>query len=167
MVVVHAQPSTSAGTQKKNRRRVSRKKSQNQTDGLPQNDNDSMHEDIVPVELFPAARAAIVEADTGNAEDDEVMVDMDSSELLPQSAAPAFPPLSASAQRASLKSETRRIQIPPHRMTPLKKEWVNIFGPLTEMLGLQVRMNVQRKCVEIRVCIIRFLRIFYPLIISE
>ena len=41
--------------------------------------------------------------------------------------------------------------IPPHRMTPLKKEWINIFGPLTEMLGLQVRMNVQRKCVEIRV----------------
>ncbi|KAJ3492129.1 hypothetical protein NLI96_g229 [Meripilus lineatus] len=35
-------------------------------------------------------------------------------------------------------------------MTPLKKDWVNVFGPLTEMLGLQVRMNVQRKCVEIR-----------------
>ncbi|KAJ6624535.1 hypothetical protein B0H10DRAFT_2323329 [Mycena sp. CBHHK59/15] len=47
-------------------------------------------------------------------------------------------------------SETRRIAIPPHRMTPLKKEWINIFGPLTEILGLQVRMNVQRKCVEAR-----------------
>ncbi|KAJ7709616.1 hypothetical protein B0H17DRAFT_1028497 [Mycena rosella] len=51
---------------------------------------------------------------------------------------------------SALKSETRRIAIPPHRMTPLKKEWINVFGPLTEILGLQVRMNVQRKCVEAR-----------------
>ena len=36
-------------------------------------------------------------------------------------------------------------------MTPLKKDSMNNFGPLTEILGLQVRMTVQRKCVEIRV----------------
>ncbi|KAH9901520.1 hypothetical protein C8Q73DRAFT_635900 [Cubamyces lactineus] len=77
------------------------------------------------------------------------MIDTDPS-APPQSAAPAFPPLPASAQKATLKSEMRRIPIPPHRMTPLKKDWVNIFSPLTEMLQLQVRMNVQRKCVEIR-----------------
>ncbi|KAI0797608.1 hypothetical protein C8Q75DRAFT_709284 [Abortiporus biennis] len=78
------------------------------------------------------------------------MIDIDTDTLPSQNAAPAFAPLPASAQRTNLKSETRRIPIPPHRMTPLKKEWVNIFGPLTEMLGLQVRMNVQRRCVEIR-----------------
>src|SRR5690606_23083996 len=66
-------------------------------------------------------------------------------------AAPLFAPASASAQRTLLKSETRRVPIPPHRMTPLKKDWVSIFGPLTEILGLQVRMNVQRRCVEMRV----------------
>ncbi|QRW27058.1 pre-rRNA-processing protein PNO1 [Rhizoctonia solani] len=64
---------------------------------------------------------------------------------------PYFPALPASAQRATEKSETRKIPIPPHRMTPLKKDWVNIFSPLTEMLGLQVRMNVQKRAVEIRV----------------
>ncbi|GAB1517300.1 pre-rRNA-processing protein pno1 [Rhizoctonia solani] len=63
---------------------------------------------------------------------------------------PYFPALPASAQRATEKSETRKIPIPPHRMTPLKKDWVNIFSPLTEMLGLQVRMNVQKRAVEIR-----------------
>ena len=78
------------------------------------------------------------------------MIDTDHS-APSQADAPAFPPLPASAQRAALKSEIRRIPIPPHRMTPLKKDWVNIFAPLTEMLQLQVRMNVQRKCVEIRV----------------
>lgn len=67
------------------------------------------------------------------------------------STAPSFPSLPRSAiPSQSLKSETRRIPIPPHRMTPIKRDWVNIFSPLTEILGLQVRMNVQRRCVEIR-----------------
>jgi len=35
-------------------------------------------------------------------------------------------------------------------MTPLKKEWVNVYGPLVEMMGLQVRMNVKRRCVELK-----------------
>ncbi|KNZ73801.1 Pre-rRNA-processing protein PNO1 [Termitomyces sp. J132] len=65
-------------------------------------------------------------------------------------AAPAFPALAPGVGATRLKSETRRIPIPPHRMTPIKKDWINIFGPLTEILGLQVRMNVQRRCVEIR-----------------
>ncbi|GBE82139.1 Pre-rRNA-processing protein [Sparassis crispa] len=85
-----------------------------------------------------------------SADEDEVMIDTNPDPLPTQSAAPAFPPLPASAQRTILKSEMRRIPIPPHRMTPLKKDWVNIFSPLTEMLQLQVRMNVRRKCVEIR-----------------
>lgn len=65
--------------------------------------------------------------------------------------APLFPPLPASSLKSSKKPEARRVAIPPHRMTPLKKDWVNIFTPLTEMLGLQVRMNVHKRCVEIRV----------------
>lgn len=81
-------------------------------------------------------------------EDEDLMIEMD---VVPSTSALAFPPLPASAGQTALKSEMRRIAIPPHRMTPLKKDWVNIFGPLTEMLGLQVRMNVQRKCVEVRV----------------
>lgn len=62
-----------------------------------------------------------------------------------------FAPLSAQAQSSALKNEFRRIPIPPHRMTPLKREWVNIYTPLVEMLGLQVRMNVPRRAVEIKV----------------
>ena len=86
-------------------------------------------------------------------EDDELMIDTEPTEIPSTSGIPVFPPMSAAAQAsaAGKKSETRRIPIPPHRMTPLKKDWINVFGPLTELLGLQVRMNVQRKCVEIRV----------------
>jgi len=80
--------------------------------------------------------------------DDAPMDDGDTNE---ETAVPAFAPLSASAQSSTAKGETRRIPIPPHRFGPLKNEWVNIYSPLTEILGLQVRMNVHRKCVEIRV----------------
>jgi len=84
----------------------------------------------------------------GEEGDDAPMEDGDTNE---ETAVPAFAPLSAFAQSSTATGETRRIPIPPHRFGPLKNEWVNIYSPLTEILGLQVRMNVHRKCVEIRV----------------
>lgn len=87
-------------------------------------------------------------------DDDALMIDAEPTDsILEPTTQLNFSPLSAEAQIAALakKSETRRVTVPPHRMTPLKKEWVNVFGPLTELLGLQVRMNVQRRAVELRV----------------
>lgn len=97
-------------------------------------------------------------------DDDELMVDFDqpessssTSHIMPPSSTqldpslPAFTALSASQQALDMKDEFRRVPIPPHRMTPLKKEWINIYTPLVEMAGLQVRMNVKRKCIEIKV----------------
>lgn len=72
----------------------------------------------------------------------------------PESAAASssgFAPLSTAVQSTVLKNEFRRVPIPPHRMSPLKREWVNIYTPMVEMLGLQVRMNVKRRCVEMKV----------------
>lgn len=63
-----------------------------------------------------------------------------------------FAPISQTAQNmALLKPETRKITIPPHRMTPLKREWVNVYGPLVEVMGLMVRMNVRKRQVELKV----------------
>lgn len=47
-------------------------------------------------------------------------------------------------------SETRKVPIPPHRMTPLKSSWPKIYPPLVEHLKLQVRMNVKSRAVELR-----------------
>ena len=146
MVALNTQASTSEVKHKKNRRKMAKKPARiARTEGAEDQEMD---------EVSPAAAAEPIEdlqQETNWVEqDDEVMIDTDPS-APPQADAPAFPPLPASAQRSALKSEIRRIPIPPHRMTPLKKDWVNIFSPLTEMLQLQVRMNVQRKCVEIRV----------------
>lgn len=46
--------------------------------------------------------------------------------------------------------DTRKIPIPPHRMTPLKQSWTSIYPPLVEHLKLQCRMNIKRKTVELR-----------------
>lgn len=46
--------------------------------------------------------------------------------------------------------ETRKVPIPPHRMTPLKQQWMSIYPPLVEHLKLQCRMNIKRKTVELR-----------------
>lgn len=61
-----------------------------------------------------------------------------------------FKPLVTSETRV-LKDEFRRIPIPPHRITPLKRDWVNLYTPMVEHLGLQVRMNTKRRAVELKV----------------
>lgn len=145
MVVVHTQASTSEATHKKNRRKMSKKSAR-----IPPAEGAEDQEMERSADEQPSTEAP---AETNwNDGDDEVMIDTEAASP-PQGDAPAFPPLPASAQRTSLKSEIRRIPIPPHRMTPLKKDWMNIFSPLTEMLQLQVRMNLQRKSVEIRASI--------------
>lgn len=48
------------------------------------------------------------------------------------------------------KSETRKVPIPPHRMSPLKASWPKIYPPLVEHLKLQVRMNLKDRAVELR-----------------
>ncbi|TKA68621.1 Pre-rRNA-processing protein PNO1 [Cryomyces minteri] len=46
--------------------------------------------------------------------------------------------------------ESRKVPIPPHRMTPLKTSWPKIYPPLVEHLKLQVRMNIRSRAVELR-----------------
>ena len=129
---------------RKNRRKMSKKAPQDVDQEMSTVDVDTIDEAVVDVD--PAIPTSFPDGADG---DDELMIETD--DVPSTSSAPVFPPLPSSALQTTLKSETRRISMPPHRMTPLKKDWVNIFGPLTEMLGLQVRMNVHRRCVEIRV----------------
>ncbi len=61
---------------------------------------------------------------------------------------PRFPP--APAVEGSHTAESRKVRIPPHRMTPLRKDWPKIYPPLVEHLKLQVRMNTKSRAVELR-----------------
>jgi len=131
---------------KKNRRRLNRKK----TEPVPKPHSDK---GMIEAHSPHKAEQTLPEGKDGiNDDADELMIDANIASISQNmSAAPVFAPADPSVEKTTMKSETRRVPIPPHRMTPLKKDWLNIFGPLTEILGLQVRMNVQRRCVEIRV----------------
>ena len=61
---------------------------------------------------------------------------------------PKFPP--AKEMRVRYIAETRKVPIPPHRMSPLKTAWPKIVPPLVEHLKLQVRMNVKSRAIELR-----------------
>ncbi|KAI9254309.1 pre-rRNA-processing protein PNO1 [Sporodiniella umbellata] len=62
---------------------------------------------------------------------------------------PNFAPVSASDDKKVTKGQ-RKIPIPPHRMAPLKRHWLDLYSPLVEHMKLQVRMNVKGKIVELR-----------------
>ncbi|KAF9909953.1 pre-rRNA-processing protein pno1 [Linnemannia zychae] len=80
----------------------------------------------------------------GTATESEDM-DMDSAMEKPKYAA-----LKANEMTSKSSIQQRKIPIPPHRMTPLKNDWMKIYTPLVDHLKLQVRMNVKSKSVEIR-----------------
>lgn len=46
--------------------------------------------------------------------------------------------------------EFRKINVPPHRLSPLKNEWLKLYSPLVEQLKLQVRFNTKSRAVELR-----------------
>ena len=52
--------------------------------------------------------------------------------------------------QALVSLEIKRVSVPPHRMTPLKANWEKIVAIIAGKMKLQIRMNVPRKCVEIR-----------------
>ncbi|KAL5490393.1 PNO1 [Sanghuangporus weigelae] len=159
-MVVTSVSTTSTVTKKKTRRREGKKKVP-RIDGQVQSveEHDENMEGPSDLSALPASTdesAKPTENKHNGDDDDTLMIDESAIPALNPSdsatGALTFEPLSAAAQQAALakKTEMRRIPIPPHRMTPLKNDWVNVFGPLTELLGLQVRMNVQRRCVELR-----------------
>lgn len=144
-IVSPSAPASSSKQKSKNRRGKSSTKKNLIATQLP-DPTTSIDEDLIPLNDVVMGGIAVEGADT---EIDGGM-DVDGANV------PTFPALPASAQRTTEKAESRKIVVPPHRMTPLKKDWVNIFSPLTEMLGLQVRMNVQKRAVEIRVSPLSF-----------
>lgn len=60
---------------------------------------------------------------------------------------PDFPKLK---HQEGVASEYRIVQVPPHRMTPLKQNWMSLYTPIVEILKLDIRMNPRRRCIELR-----------------
>ncbi|KAF2996374.1 hypothetical protein G7054_g10457 [Neopestalotiopsis clavispora] len=120
-----------------------------------------------PIETAQDAPAADIPLPVTGTEDEELLLDADAMNTLDTTAILA--PVAANAntdmeideesrpqfapQRdapAAHRIESRKVPVPPHRMSPLKASWPKIYPPLVEHLKLQCRMNVKSKCVELR-----------------
>lgn len=116
--------------------------------------------EALPKHSQPFGQESDEEMDAGDAHgvDDELMIDNET--VTPAADVPEamdegirFAPMSAAAIAAadgSRKVQMRKVAIPPHRLTPLRRDWAKIYTPLVEQAGLMVRMNVRTKCVEIK-----------------
>lgn len=60
-----------------------------------------------------------------------------------------FKPLTAKEMNEG-QDEFRSVRVPPHRMAPLKKSWMDLYTPIVEHMKLQIRMNVKKRCVELK-----------------
>ncbi|CAL5867733.1 uncharacterized protein PFLUO_LOCUS1952 [Penicillium psychrofluorescens] len=96
-------------------------------------------------------------------QDDEILIDaqataeqssrpvVDSAEdemRIDEEGRPVFTPSQETS--AAYKVESRKVPVPPHRMTPLKANWAKLCPPIVEHLKLQVRMNIKSRAVELR-----------------
>ncbi|KAJ5996537.1 hypothetical protein N7522_008197 [Penicillium canescens] len=78
-----------------------------------------------------------------------VVESTDDSEMrIDEEGRPVFTP--AKDVATAYRIETRKVPVPPHRMTPLKANWTKICPPIVEHLKLQVRMNIKSRAVELR-----------------
>ncbi|KAG0158754.1 hypothetical protein PDIDSM_6273 [Penicillium digitatum] len=105
-----------------------------QPENVSHNQDDEVLIDVQATNGSPANPVA------GSTEDSEMRID--------EEGRPVFTP--AKDVATAYKIETRKVPVPPHRMTPLKASWAKICPPIVEHLKLQVRMNIKSRSVELR-----------------
>lgn len=79
---------------------------------------------------------------------------LDTDSIMQPVVRPDFAPLSVNEMAESQRDLYRKVPIPPHRMTPLRDNWLKIYSPLVEHMKLQIRFNTKSKSVEIKVFLI-------------
>ena len=62
---------------------------------------------------------------------------------------PKFKPLSAH-EMSDGQVQFRKVNVPPHRFSPLKKAWMEIYTPVYEQMKIDIRMNLKARRVELK-----------------
>ena len=93
--------------------------------------------------------AGAVEHKAAYDEDGMNGVEVDENEVARASAVPDFPALSA-RQMNGATAQFLRVPIPPHRLAPLQKNWMEVYQPVVEHMKLQIRFNPKKRAVELR-----------------
>ena len=113
-----------------------------------------------PALALQAQEAMDIDAQSDNEDDDAILIDPSSlptplkrlpaAEVAAMAASLSFPAIAVHSLSSGL-TQKRKISIPQHRMTPLKRDWLTIYEPLVRECGLMVRMNVGRRWIELKV----------------
>ncbi|CAH6722741.1 pre-rRNA-processing protein Pno1p [[Candida] jaroonii] len=90
----------------------------------------------------------MIDVNTIPTEETEVSKKEVSGVVFDESGKPKF--TAANKAGMKVKLESRKVPVPPHRLTPLKTTWPKIYPPLVDHLKLQVRMNLKTKTIELR-----------------
>ncbi|KAM3373898.1 RNA-binding protein PNO1 [Capsicum chinense] len=64
-------------------------------------------------------------------------------------AKPNFQPLTAH-EISGGHVQFRKVTVPQHRYTPLKKVWMEIYTPVFEQMKIDIRMNLKKRRVELK-----------------
>ncbi|XP_009794588.1 uncharacterized protein LOC107818006 [Nicotiana tabacum] len=64
-------------------------------------------------------------------------------------AKPSFQPLKAH-EISDGQVQFRKVTVPQHRYTPLKKAWLEIYNPIYEQMKIDIRMNLKKRRVELK-----------------
>uniref|UniRef100_A0A7N0VCL5 K Homology domain-containing protein n=2 Tax=Kalanchoe fedtschenkoi TaxID=63787 RepID=A0A7N0VCL5_KALFE len=62
---------------------------------------------------------------------------------------PIFEPLKAH-EMSDGRVQFRKITVPQHRYSPLKKAWMDIYTPVHEQMKIDIRMNLKARKVELK-----------------
>ncbi|KAI5067336.1 hypothetical protein GOP47_0017864 [Adiantum capillus-veneris] len=62
---------------------------------------------------------------------------------------PRFQPLTTSEMNGG-RVQFRKVLVPPHRYTPLKQHWMEIYTPVFEQMKIDIRMNLKSRKVELK-----------------
>ena len=63
---------------------------------------------------------------------------------------PIFAPLGKQNEKKGEKAMYRKVNVPSHRLSPLKEHWMALYTPVTKQMKIDMRMNLKLKKVELK-----------------
>ncbi|KAL0924386.1 hypothetical protein M5K25_005208 [Dendrobium thyrsiflorum] len=81
-----------------------------------------------------------------------VAMELEASGLASEAAAPSRPRFEAMKPHEMVegKIQFRKVSVPVHRFSPLKKYWMDIYTPVYEQMKIDIRMNLKFRRVELK-----------------
>ncbi|EDW66056.2 RNA-binding protein pno1 [Drosophila novamexicana] len=107
-----------------------------------------MEVENIQVDKFVPAKKAQKRSAHANTDDVEMLVDAATGI---EGAERASSSGQAPPRAKRIRSELRKVSVPPHRYSSLKEHWMKIFTPVVEHMKLQIRFNMKARQVELRI----------------